>query len=333
MNSQGGGIWRTLQLLAGGSLLATIFCLLAETFWLFELFTHFRVQLLAILLVLFVVFAVMRKPLWAIALAAACIVNGTWVRDYVLPVGRTVADAALTSDTAEQRPATTTGTGESLPAELRILLSNVLASNPDAGALMSVVQAVEPDIVAVLELTPAFASDLESLHAQFPDRILQPQAGRFGLGVYSRVPVLEQTLLDLSGYVGIDARVELDGTQWHFVAVHLVPPVSGAMAQLRNTQLTVLAGHLDSLNAPYIVAGDFNLTPWSPYFSRFTEATGTRSALQGFGPGYTWPSYFPPLGIPIDHVLISDQFTVSDYFRATDIGSDHFPIVADINRR
>ena len=79
-----------------------------------------------------------------------------------------------------------------------------------------------------------------------------------------------------------------------------------------------------------IVAGDFNVTPWSPHFRDLLKAAGLRNAA--CGPGYlaTWPRWFWPARIPIDHVLLKGPWAVTTLRLGPAFGSDHYPIIADL---
>ena len=79
-----------------------------------------------------------------------------------------------------------------------------------------------------------------------------------------------------------------------------------------------------------IVAGDFNTTPWSPYFRDLVAAAGLRNAAEGHGYVGTWPAWFWPALIPIDHVLLKGPLVATSVRRGPAIGSDHFPIIADV---
>jgi endonuclease/exonuclease/phosphatase family metal-dependent hydrolase len=56
--------------------------------------------------------------------------------------------------------------------------------------------------------------------------------------------------------------------------------------------------------------------------------TGLRDPRAEFGLGFTWPTFFPLLGIPIDHCLVSADLGVAQYRRLADFGSDHYPVLA-----
>jgi endonuclease/exonuclease/phosphatase (EEP) superfamily protein YafD len=306
-------LWRSLRLIGELSLLATAIVLLARVWWFFELFANFRVQLVAVQLLLFFAYLVMRRPLWATAIGAASIINGIAVREYILPVGTYVADADS-------------------PAEIRVLNANVRASNTNSAGLIALVTAVEPDVIAVLEFTEHFADTLRVLDDAYPHQVLVPESSNFGIAVYSRWPFANAEVFDLDGFAAIDAQIVNDRGAWHLIAAHCMPPIGADLAALRNRQLEQLAEYVGAVTAPHIVVGDLNLAPFSPYFADFIATTGLSNALRGNGPSFTWPSFFPPLGIPIDYVLTSAEFQATDYLRGDDIGSDHLPVIVDVNR-
>ena len=93
---------------------------------------------------------------------------------------------------------------------------------------------------------------------------------------------------------------------------------------------------------PVIVTGDFNLTPWSPRFRAAWRASGLTFAGDYRLWPKTWPAhavpwkYLPAVligGIPIDHVLVSRHFAVAAIRRGPYIGSDHYPVLADLYLR
>jgi endonuclease/exonuclease/phosphatase (EEP) superfamily protein YafD len=83
-------------------------------------------------------------------------------------------------------------------------------------------------------------------------------------------------------------------------------------------------------SGPVVVAGDLNMSPWSPFFSRLVKASGLTDSEPGFGFQPTWPTYQPILYLPLDHVLVSRDVIVADRRTAADVGSDHLPVVIDI---
>ena len=81
---------------------------------------------------------------------------------------------------------------------------------------------------------------------------------------------------------------------------------------------------------PFMALGDLNVSPFSPQFATLLRRGGLRSAAAGHGWQPTWPSVFPPLGIQIDHALVSPEVRVMGFQRGPANGSDHRPIIVDV---
>ena len=80
-----------------------------------------------------------------------------------------------------------------------------------------------------------------------------------------------------------------------------------------------------------MVVGDLNCTPWSPHFRRLLRDAGLRDVARGRGLEPTWYPTSLPLGIPIDHVLVSDEIGVANRELGSDLGSDHRPVRVEIS--
>ena len=78
------------------------------------------------------------------------------------------------------------------------------------------------------------------------------------------------------------------------------------------------------------VMGDLNMSMWSPYYRDFVDRSHLTNIRQGFGIQPSWPVNLPLLQIPIDHCLITSKIKVSNNQIGKDIGSDHYPLIADL---
>ena len=82
-------------------------------------------------------------------------------------------------------------------------------------------------------------------------------------------------------------------------------------------------------DGPTMLMGDLNTTPWAPTFRDFLDSSGMRDSRGGFGLQVTWPTYLPPLLIPIDHALVSPDISVRHFEVGPSVGSDHYPLLLD----
>ena len=101
---------------------------------------------------------------------------------------------------------------------------------------------------------------------------------------------------------------------------------------MRNEHFAVLAEYAANQSGEVVLIGDLNATVWSPWYRRLTRQAGLREAQLERGYRATWSPYDLPLflGLPIDHVLLSDGFTSVERSYPPRMSSDHRPIVTGI---
>lgn len=275
----------------------------ATLWWGFELFSHFRLQYLLVAVALFFIAISVRKPAIALLLAVSIVLNG-WPLLRYLPTASELESAF----------------------QLTVLNINVNAGNTDYAEIVESIRAQDSDLVAIVELTPMLEQAMLDLDDRYPFRYSEPDTGNFGIGILSRHPLISPQTFSTGPTVGIDTIVELPVGMLRFVAVHVYPPIGKAMAQTRNNQLIRVAEYVREIEGPLLLCGDFNLTPYSPYFGRLEDAADLYDVRRGQGFGFSWPSFMPLAGIPIDHCLIRAPVMVNSVERLAQFGSDHYPV-------
>jgi len=291
---------------------STLAAMAGEHHWLLELFSHFRVQYLAGLLLLLAVMASFGRWILAGLVLPFLVLNGLPLLPYV------VAEAEAASETTR--------------LSLTLATINLRARNEDGQRLLALVDAERPDVIVLQELTPRWADRIEPLMERYRHSLLVPRDGAFGIALLSIYPLARQQVFALSGlsYPTISATVQVGATQLNLIGVHPISPTSSTSAGRRNDQLNTLAIVAAQTDGALAVLGDFNATPWSPHLQKFLIETGLRNAAEGFGLDFTWPTFLPLLGIPIDHCLVSSELAVNGYHRGRSIGSDHYPVFIEV---
>ena len=132
------------------------------------------------------------------------------------------------------------------------------------------------------------------------------------------------------------ALVELPQEPVRLLLAHPYAQVTRFRARCNERTRSELARRAAASAEPVIVAGDLNLTPWSRAFRDLVLKAKLKDPRRGRGCFGTWPtlSRFPAsaaVGVPIDHILVSERLRVSSLSLGPHLGSDHLPIVADID--
>jgi endonuclease/exonuclease/phosphatase (EEP) superfamily protein YafD len=296
---------RLARAIAAATLVATAFTLLADRWWIFDLFSHFRAQYLFTQCALLALFAARRRARWALALLPFLGANAAALAPY-LPWA--------TSQASEPG------------AAIEIMSVNLNGHNTRYGDLLDLVRAQSPDLLFLSEFKSGWADALRELPSEYRYRIRWPRQDNYGVALYSRLPLAEAREIELRSTPAIDVSIAVNGRLVRFLGVHLRSPTSSRRARQRNRQLQDLGQRVARRTEPMIVAGDFNSTPFSPFFRRWLARTGMRDGGRGLGLSFTWPTFLPILGIPIDHCTVSEEFFVLDNRRLPAIGSDHYPL-------
>jgi len=95
--------------------------------------------------------------------------------------------------------------------------------------------------------------------------------------------------------------------------------------------MKIQRGHVNGLSrfvgqikGPVIVAGDFNLTPWSYLFKKFKRQSNLNPVT---GKHPTWPANRVNLAqFPIDHIFVSSGIKARSVSAGPRVGSDHLPV-------
>jgi endonuclease/exonuclease/phosphatase (EEP) superfamily protein YafD len=303
---------------AGGAAAAALAELvpLAGWSWPLELVCHFQVQILLGAVGCAAVLALLHRWWWlAVAMVGAC------------------AGAASVLPYEVLGPAAHAGGEVREAGHLRILLSNVLASNRDHDRVRRVAQESGADVLVMQEFDGRWQRDLADLKDRYPYTLATRPSDAMGMAVYSRIPIesFDTLVLGGAGRPTFVLRLDLDGRKFSMVCTHPRQPLPPAGFELRNDQLEQVGRLLAGLPAPVILVGDLNTTMWSPWFKRLCERSGLESVRRGRGVLASWPAFLPALmRVPIDHVLVSPDVTVTACQLGPPVGSDHLPLIVDL---
>lgn len=297
----------------------TLASLLGKVWWVFDLATHFRVQYLAVGLVLIACAAVLRHYRLAFAFAA-CLAPHVWaIFTYPAPAHAVAIARPHDSHT------------------LRVTSINVHAANKDYGKVIAYVDRAQPDILIILEAQGGWRDFVADFRVRFRHAAPRNWNDGSGLLLFSRYPIVDHEVVYPRGvtFPYLVATLDVSGRRVTVFAVHPPSPRDGILSHLRNFQLKQLskAASLAKGKGHVIAAGDFNLTPWSAHYGKFVRRSGLRNAMGRDRWRPTWPTYFPVAGVPIDHVFVGPGIRVNRFRRGPDVGSDHRPVTADITLR
>lgn len=293
---------------------------LASIWWVADLIANLRVQLVCGLLAAFALAVVFRRTMSAAGLLVVVGWQSSWLMPAFLPVH-------VSAHSAET---------------LRICVANVLTVNTQHDRILQELTATNADLLIVLELSSALDRRLrDELRFSHPHALSEPEdRGNFGIGIFSRLPLQNARVFTLTHLPlpSLEADVEFDGQPVRIFATHPVPPMNAANFGLRNQQLKRLAERILEVRRAdaglaIIVAGDLNLTPWSPIFRNFLTSADLVDASASRGLTPTWYRLpYALFGLMIDHGLHSANLGCHNRDVLPDVGSDHRPVLLEFHQ-
>ena len=219
------------------------------------------------------------------------------------------------------------------PASIRLLISNVLMTNRRVDEFLRVVGETQPNLILAVETDDWWDKELEVLSSAYPHFINRPQNNTYGMHLYSALELdcQEVRFLVEEDVPSIYAAVRLRSGDWvDFFGMHPRPPKPQQGTEERDAEILIVGRQVGAQDKPAIVAGDLNDVAWSHTTRLFQRTSGTLDPRRGRGMFSTFHAKFPPLRWPLDHVFHDPSFKLVSLKRLRDIGSDHFPILVEL---
>lgn len=299
---------------AVGLSLVTVAAFFGRWVWWLDVLANFRAQYVVALAVLGLIVALSRWRRTGYGILGVALVNLI----VVLPlyVG-SPADARIDAES------------------MRVMSFNLLSTNDQYADVIEYIEAVDPDLVLLHEASRPWEVALESAGLDY--EIIRPRSDDLIFGTLVLVRGEDITAVS-HGFAAAAPRavsVEFTPPGWlrrvSVLATHPLAPTDQERADLRDAQLGFAGEWADSQLGAYFVVGDFNATPWSWPFRRLMSTADLRNSQIGFGlqPSYSTTTNLL-LRVPIDHLLYSESLEVTGRQLGPALGSDHFPLVVDL---
>lgn len=220
-------------------------------------------------------------------------------------------------------------------ARIRILVANVFMDNRDYDGLLALVRTHEPDILLALETDSGWADAIRQLDKTYPHHLDCPLPNTYGLMFRSRLRMRNAEIVYRiqDDVPGVNCELQLPDRTWiNFYGLHPRPPAPGEAdtSKVRDAEVVLVAKAVSAADRPAIIAGDLNDVAWSHstrLFLRIGELLDPRIG-RGLFPTFHAKYWFARW--PLDHVFHTRHFAYVSMQRLNNFGSDHFPILAEL---
>jgi endonuclease/exonuclease/phosphatase (EEP) superfamily protein YafD len=209
---------------------------------------------------------------------------------------------------------------------LRVASFNISLLNDRLPEAAKFLIGINADVIVLQEVLCEKSDPLfEALRPAYP-HIFRASERCFGQAVLSKHPITATGRFEFKWRrpLWVWADITYRGTAVRITGVHLSHPTR-PFDQVSN--VNELIAHIKATKLPHVIAGDFNLTPYSWLLTKFSHQSGVRRHATY---RRSWPSDFIFPIVLIDHVFSSRHFARAKFTIGADIGSDHYPVIADL---
>ncbi|MEX0618531.1 MAG: endonuclease/exonuclease/phosphatase family protein [Pseudohongiellaceae bacterium] len=293
--------------------------------WTVRVLDYPRLQLFTISLVLLVLELLLldfsnQSSWWIVAATLFCLgYQGWWIYPYTPLVRVEVKNAdALGKDRT-----------------VKLLVANVYGKNRRAEPLLALVEESKPDLLLTLESNSWWEKQLDSLEPEYPYTIKRAQENLYGMHLYSKLPLSQSSIEYLlnDDIPSIHTLVSLpcgEKVRAHFLHPDPPHPKFSVDTSERDAELVIVGRSVADDDSPTLVAGDLNDVAWSSTTRLFRKISRLRDPRVGRGMFNTYSAEHWFLRWPLDHLFVSDHFTVNAIRKLGNIRSDHFPLFTEL---
>lgn len=220
----------------------------------------------------------------------------------------------------------------SVRPSFRLLQMNVWSKNHQFERALKYVHETKPDLIAFEELDKSWDSVLSTVLPAY-GYLRIPSEHTAEILLFSKFPCrsVRDPIFKASNRQYVVADLDINGHPTTVVVVHLTSPLNSKQFDMQCRECEELVQLVQSLHADLIMVGDMNATSWSYGFRRLISGAALKDSRLGRGVQPTWPTFFPLVYIPIDHVLTSHNLTTVNRSTGPDFGSDHLPVLVELS--
>ena len=302
-----GILWTLLALLA----LATVAGFFGAFAWWLDVIANFRLPYAGAAATVFLVGLVFRR--WRFAgLAAITMVANLY----------TLAPLVETAEIAKVKS--------------KIVSINLHWRNKNPSRAIAFLHREDADVVILTEVTDNWQHALAEFDAKYPYRFSSPRYKEPGDLPHS-IMILSKRPWQRAGMIKVPrgrrvfavwAQFGAGASELRVYGIHLVSPF-WAVLEDQIEDAARLTNALGRYQGETVLAGDFNMTPFSSIYRKLMARLGLVRAGGGYNASF--PSYLGPFGLPIDHVMTRVEGGRAEMRIGPDLGSDHLPVVARLN--
>jgi endonuclease/exonuclease/phosphatase (EEP) superfamily protein YafD len=208
---------------------------------------------------------------------------------------------------------------------------NVLRTNKNYDTIINSALKTESDIISFQEISSDWKDTLiNSLSEKYPFYIIKEKDDNyFGIALFSKYKLEKSKIINIEGIPNIFASIEKVNTLINIITIHTNSPIDKTRFIKRNKHIKCLSNYLKKNKTPLLVIGDFNAVPWDSRIIDLKKESNLIDSRNTFSS--TWPRQMGNLGIPLDYIFHTIDFTCTNFQVIRVSSSDHCGIKGNYN--
>ena len=192
-------------------------------------------------------------------------------------------------------------------AVFKIAHANLANVTGDLEEALNVIRDTKADLISIQEVNFPLQGQVNSHFVRsYPYQTGPMKKNDFwSINVWSQTPIINLDTFYVGDMPNLHGSIliENDAPPIHFISTYVLPPFSDQLGSNDfNAHLEQIGNRRRSMDAPYVVFGDFNVAGWYDEIQDFRERIELMDSRRGYMPAVN--SIF---SYPVDHIFFSEQ--------------------------
>jgi len=200
-----------------------------------------------------------------------------------------------------------------LEEKLKVALINLSAIDSDPEKVIRYISKKSYDVMIFQEYTPNWEGAInEQIFPTYTHKISLPRIDVYGLNVFSQYPIVDSDTFYYEEIPILKLQLLKNNARFDIVTSYFPPPINAASKTTDQGELDLIASRIRDLKAPLIVAGVFNMVPWSQEIQDFKESAGLIDSRSGYIPSMD-KSSGGIFGKPVTHIFYNELLECTNF--------------------
>lgn len=214
-----------------------------------------------------------------------------------------------------------------LTEKLTLSLINLSSIDSDPIKVINYIAKKSFDVMIFQEYTPNWTGLIEEkLLNAYPNSISLPRIDFYGLKVISKYPIISSDTFYYEEIPILRVNIQKNNDNFSIVTAYFPPPINKAAKETHQEELLLISKELKDTRDATIVAGVFNMVPWSQEIQEFKDQAGMTDTRSGYIPSMD-KSSGGIFGKPVTHIFYN-KFIECTNFNVSRADNDEYGIEA-----